>query len=141
MDYIFLAAEGGPMNMIFIVAMIAVMYFFLIRPQQQKQKKQDTFVSDMKKGDKVVTTSGIHGKIMEMAEDNGLIVLLIDKNKGVNILIYEPSIEDSFFEGYKVCNDIKKFKETSDIILANRKSHKLNDVADKVFSRDVFGTD
>jgi preprotein translocase subunit YajC len=100
MDYIFLAAEGGPMNMIFIVAMIAVMYFFLIRPQQQKQKKQDTFVSDMKKGDKVVTTSGIHGKIMEMAEDNGLIVLLIDKNKGVNIQIQKSAISKELSEAF-----------------------------------------
>jgi UDPglucose 6-dehydrogenase len=89
---------------------------------------------------------GIFKLAMKEGSDNFRMSAIQDialylKNKGVNILIYEPSIEDSFFEGYKVCNDIKKFKETSDIILANRKSHKLNDVADKVFSRDVFGTD
>ena len=66
-------------------------------------------------------------------------IALYLKNKGINILIYEPSID--FFENYDLCNDIKEFKETSDIILTNRKSDKLNDVADKVFTRDIFGID
>lgn len=89
---------------------------------------------------------GIFKLAMKEGSDNFRMSAIQDialylKNKGMNILIYEPSIEDDFFEDYEVCNDIKKFKETSDIILTNRKSHKLNDVADKVFSRDVFGTD
>ncbi len=97
MDYIFLAVAGSS-NIIFIVAMIGVMYLFLIRPQQQKQKKQDTFVNDMKKGDKIVTTSGIHGKIMEMSEENGMVVLLIDKNKGINIQIQKSAISKDLSE-------------------------------------------
>ena len=89
---------------------------------------------------------GIFKLAMKEGSDNFRMSAIQDialylKNKGMNILIYEPSIEDDFFEDYEVCNDIKKFKETSDIILTNRKSHKLNDVADKVFSRDVFATD
>jgi preprotein translocase subunit YajC len=99
MDYIFLAAAGGS-NMIFIVAMIAVMYFFLIRPQQQKQKKQDAFINDITKGDKVVTTSGIHGKVMEISEDNGIVTLLIDKNKGVNIQIQKSAVSKDLSEAF-----------------------------------------
>ena len=68
---------------------------------------------------------GIFKLAMKEGSDNFRMSAIQDialylKNKGMNILIYEPSIEDDFFEDYEVCNDIKKFKETSDIILTNR---------------------
>lgn len=47
-------------------AMILVLYFFMIRPQMSKQKKEKAFLAEIKKGTKVVTTSGIHGKITEI---------------------------------------------------------------------------
>ena len=89
---------------------------------------------------------GIFKLAMKEGSDNFRMSAIQDialylKNKGMNILIYEPSIEANFFEGNEVYKDIRKFKETSDIILTNRKSHELNDVIEKVFTRDVFGTD
>jgi preprotein translocase subunit YajC len=52
---------------------IVVFYFFMIRPQVKKQKDQKNFVNDLKKGDKIITTAGMHGKIVEVAETTFLI--------------------------------------------------------------------
>ncbi len=55
-------------------ALIAVIfYFFMIRPQVKKQKDQKNYVNELKKGDKIITTSGMHGKIAEVAESTFLI--------------------------------------------------------------------
>ena len=50
-----------------------VFYFFMIRPQMKKQKDQKKYVDELKKGDKVITTAGIHGKIYEVADTTFLI--------------------------------------------------------------------
>lgn len=64
---IFLQATGGSIaSMLPFLAMIIVLYFFMIRPQMTRQKKEKQFRSEIKKGAKVVMTSGIHGKISEM---------------------------------------------------------------------------
>jgi preprotein translocase subunit YajC len=52
---------------------VIVFYFFMIRPQVKKQKDQKNFVNDLKKGDKVILTSGAHGKIAEVADTTFLI--------------------------------------------------------------------
>jgi len=52
---------------------IVVFYFFMIRPQVKKQKDQKKYVTELKKGDKVITTAGIHGKIADVAETTFLI--------------------------------------------------------------------
>ena len=68
---IFLQAEsGGLMSMLPFVAMILVLYLFMIRPQMQRQKKEKKFQAELKKGSKVITTSGIHGKILDIHSDN-----------------------------------------------------------------------
>ena len=59
---------AGMNNLIFIPLMLLIVYFFMIRPQVQRQKKEKTFQSSIKKGAKVVTTSGIHGKIVEVSD-------------------------------------------------------------------------
>jgi preprotein translocase subunit YajC len=72
---IFLQGVGGSNSTMFIMyGLIAlVFYFFMIRPQVKKQKDQKNFVSELKKGDKVVTTSGAHGKIAEIGDTTFLI--------------------------------------------------------------------
>ena len=63
------APGGGSMMWILLIAMFAIMYFFMIRPQQKKAKQEKLFQTDIKRGDQVVTTSGIHGKINEIYDD------------------------------------------------------------------------
>ena len=61
-------APGGMANILLIVAMVAVFYFFMIRPQMKRQKELKNFRESLKKGDKVVTTGGIYGKVLEMGD-------------------------------------------------------------------------
>lgn len=63
------------------VAMIAVFYFLMIRPQQQRAKKEREFESSLKAGDKIITKSGIHGKIAELADTTIVIETMSGKLK------------------------------------------------------------
>ena len=76
-ETIFLQAEGGSslMSMLPFLAMIIVLYFFMIRPQVRKQKKEKQFQAEIKKGSKVITSSGIHGKIVEVNQTDGTITI------------------------------------------------------------------
>jgi len=64
-----------------LVLMIAVFYFLLIRPQQQRAKKEKAFETALKVGDKIITKSGIHGKIAEMNEDTIVVETMAGKIK------------------------------------------------------------
>lgn len=72
---ILLQAGGGfdPRQLIMFGAIAIVFYFFMIRPQVKKQKDQKKYVNELKKGDKVVTTAGIHGKIIDMNDTTFLV--------------------------------------------------------------------
>jgi preprotein translocase subunit YajC len=67
-------AGGFGSQQIIVFGLIAlVFYFFMIRPQVKKQKDQKKYVTELKKGDRVVTTAGIHGRIIEVAETTFLV--------------------------------------------------------------------
>jgi preprotein translocase subunit YajC len=74
---ILLQAAGGASNPyqfpLMMGAIVLVFYFFMIRPQTKKAKDQKKFVSEMKKGDKVVTTAGMHGRVAEINDATVLI--------------------------------------------------------------------
>jgi UDPglucose 6-dehydrogenase len=63
------------------------------------------------------------------------------KSKGINVVIYEPTFEGDEFFNSKVLSSIEEFKSLSDIIVANRTDSQLDDVLEKVFTRDLFGID
>jgi len=75
---------GSSMTLIFMLGMIVIFYFFMIRPQAKKAKQQKQFVNDMKKGDKIVTIAGIHGTINKINED-GTIQLEISPGSYIKI--------------------------------------------------------
>ena len=67
--------ESGPMFYLMIGLMIVVFYFFMIRPQQKKQKAQKKFRESLAKGDKIVTIGGIHGKVADIKDTTALITV------------------------------------------------------------------
>ena len=68
--------------------MIAIFYFFFIRPQQRKQKDTKKYLEEIKKGDMVVTVGGVHGKIVEVSDTT----VLIDVDRGTKLLVEKSSI-------------------------------------------------
>jgi preprotein translocase subunit YajC len=70
------AATGQIITMVLI---IVVFYFFMIRPQVKKQKDQKKYVEELKKGDRVVTTSGVHGRIIDINDNT--ILLEVENGK------------------------------------------------------------
>ena len=71
-----------------MLLIIVVFYFFMIRPQMKKAKDHKKFVEDLKKGDKVITTSGIHGKIVDLNETT----FLIEVESGTKIRFEKSSV-------------------------------------------------
>lgn len=71
---VMLQAPGGAggMQLIFLVGMIGVMYFFMIRPQAKRAKEQKKFASTIGTGEKIVTTAGIHGTVRRVNDDGTL---------------------------------------------------------------------
>ncbi|MCB9252802.1 MAG: preprotein translocase subunit YajC [Flavobacteriales bacterium] len=91
-----LLAASGSMNMIMILLMFVVMYFFMILPQVKKNKAQKKFWGEIKKGDKIVTSGGIHGKIIEI-KDN---IVIIEIEDGSKMKIEKSSISAELSQSY-----------------------------------------
>ena len=91
-------------------------------------------------------TVGIYRLTMKKDSDNfrqSSIQSIMGKlsERGVEIIIFEPTVKDSMFFDYKVENDLERFKKYCDIIVSNRVTDDLNDIKQKVYSRDLYGRD
>ena len=93
--------------------------------------------------DRKPKTVGIYRLTMKSGSDNFRASAIHDimekiKLEGIRIIIYEPTLNDKFYMDYRVENNLKFFKKSSDIIVANRISQELLDCKDKIYTRDIF---
>lgn len=89
------AAAGGSgiLGQVFLFgSIILIMYFFMIRPQQKKQKESKKFIEEIKKGDEVVTIGGLHGKVNSVDTDK----VVLELDRGFKVTVEKSAISLDF---------------------------------------------
>ena len=76
---------GGLMSFLPFILIIVIMYFLMIRPQVKRQKERKQMIAAVQKGDKIVTSGGIHGKITGFTDDGNTAIVLVDDKVKLNI--------------------------------------------------------
>lgn len=116
----------------------------LIRAVVDANRTRKDFLADqiIEKGPKVV---GIYRLVMKANSDNfrqssiqGIMKRV--KAKGIEVIVYEPALDEDDFFGSRVVRDLEAFKAEADLIVSNRRTEDLADVAEKIFTRDIFGS-
>lgn len=89
------APGGGGIELIMLVVMVAVFYFFLIRPQQKRAKEHKNLVESLSKGDEVVTSGGILGKITKVTDD----FVVVEIGTNLEIKLQKASVQATLPKG------------------------------------------
>ena len=117
----------------------------LIQAVVDANRTRKDFIAEtiIHKNPKVV---GIYRLVMKSGSDNFrssaiLGIMRRIKAQGIKVIIYEPNISEKKFANSKVIRDLKKFKQVADLIISNRQTSELNDVQNKLYTRDIFGID
>src|SRR5690554_3386474 len=117
----------------------------LIKAIVDANRTRKDFIADsiLERNPKVV---GIYRLVMKSGSDNFRAsaiqgVMKRIKAKGIEVVVYEPVLEQEEFFGSKVMRDLEQFKAYADVIVANRVTKDIDDVASKIYTRDLFGSD